>query len=106
MNFIEVERVKFKIDNGDKEFIVLDVREPYEYNICNIDSINIPMAQVSERLSELPKNKHIAVLCKSGKRGQAVANMLITEYGYKIVSVISGGIDEWVNKIDSSLEKY
>jgi rhodanese-related sulfurtransferase len=102
----EISVTDVKLNLGNDNFMVIDVREPYEYEICNIGSLNIPMSEIKTSYCNLPKDKHIAILCKSGKRASAVANLLITEYDFESISVISGGIDEWINKIDNSLEAY
>jgi rhodanese-related sulfurtransferase len=88
------------------EVQLLDVREPYEYAICSIGGKHIPMAEVTARISELNANRPICVLCKTGKRAAAVANLLETEFGFKHVMVVDGGITAYAEKVDSSIEKY
>lgn len=105
MQFLSVIDLKSNMDNSDNVKI-LDVRETYEFNICNIDTLNIPMAEIEARVDEIPRNKNVAVLCKSGKRATAVANLLATEYGFDSLSVVEGGIEEWITKIDNKLEMY
>src|SRR5690348_109529 len=65
---IEVTEVKAMLDRGD-EFVLLDVREPHEYQICNIPQAQlIPLGQVPQRLNELDKDSDIVIHCKSGMR--------------------------------------
>jgi adenylyltransferase/sulfurtransferase len=105
MQYISVKDLKSNMDNSDNVKI-LDVRERYEFNICKIDTLNIPMAEIGNRIDEIPRDRDVAVLCKSGKRASAVANLLATEYGFKSLSVVKGGIEEWIAKIDNKLEMY
>lgn len=86
---------------------ILDVREMYEYNICKIDgAVNIPMGEITERVDELERDEALYVCCKSGKRAEAVCNLLITDYGFENLILIEGGIEAYANQIDNSLELY
>ena len=70
-----------------QEFEIVDVREPYEYDACNIGSLHIPMGEICNRIADLPKNKNIVIMCRSGKRAEAVANILMTDYSISNVCV-------------------
>lgn len=85
---------------------ILDVRERYEFDICSIEAIQIPMGEIVDRLSEIPRDKKIAVLCRSGKRAEAVANLLITEHNFNDVVVVEGGILAWIDKYGTHQETY
>lgn len=87
-------------------FQLLDVREPYEVQISSIGGINIPMAFIYERISEVNKNLPTCVLCKTGKRAEAVANLLETDFGFSEVMVVNGGITAYALEVDNSLEVY
>lgn len=89
-----------------KELVLLDIREAYEYEICSIEAIQIPMAQVSSRVNEVPSDIEVAVMCRSGKRADALANFLVTEYNRSNISVLEGGILAWIEKFDTHLETY
>ena len=84
--------------------LILDVRENYEYNICNIGFLNIPMGEIKDRINEIPRNRKIIVMCQSGKRAEAVANLLETEYNLKPIYIMKGGICAWKEKIDQTLQ--
>lgn len=84
-------------------FEIIDVRESYEYQICNIGALHIPMGEVCERIAELPKEKQIVFMCRSGKRAEAVANILLTDYSLTNVYVLEGGILSWKEQVDNSL---
>lgn len=104
MNYTSPEQVKQQIEK--QAAIILDIREEYEYEICSIASIKIPMAEVTVRVNELPSDKNVVVMCKSGKRAEAVANMLITEQSMTNVSIMEGGILAWIDKVEPNLEIY
>ncbi len=89
-------------ENYDSYFII-DIREPYEYNLSNIRTINIPMNEVCQRLDELPKDKTLVFLCKSGSRASALGNLLSVDYGMTDICVLDGGICAWKELVDQSL---
>lgn len=83
---------------------VVDVREPYEYQKANIGSIHIPMGEICARTEELAKEKTIIIVCRSGKRAEAVANILETDYNCQKVLVLEGGVLAWKDAIDQTLD--
>ncbi|MEY3237553.1 MAG: hypothetical protein RI883_1654 [Bacteroidota bacterium] len=87
-----------------QEFEIVDVREPYEYDACNIGSVHIPMGEICNRIADLPKDKNIVIMCRSGKRAEAVANILMTDYSISNVYILDGGILAWKDQIDSTLD--
>ena len=87
-----------------QEFEIVDVREPYEYDACNIGSLHIPMGEICNRITDLPKDKNIVIMCRSGKRAEAVANILMTDYSISNVYILDGGILAWKDQIDSTLD--
>ncbi|SFT43810.1 adenylyltransferase and sulfurtransferase [Lishizhenia tianjinensis] len=91
----------------NQSLIILDVREEYEYNICRIEgAVNIPMGEITERVDELEREDPVYVCCKSGKRAEAVCNLLITDYAFENLVVIEGGVEAYAKEIDNSLELY
>ena len=102
-----VYELKAKMDQKD-DFVLLDVREPFEYEIAKIPGSRlIPVGQLQNRLNELEsfKNKEIVAHCKSGGRSAKAAELLLNS-GFKKVWNVVGGITEWSNKIDPSVPKY
>jgi rhodanese-related sulfurtransferase len=91
-----------KISSKEDVFL-LDIRENYERIIGHIPSVHIPMAEVSSKLSDLPNDKEIVVLCKSGRRAEPVAHLLETEYNFNNISILEGGLTAWKEEIDSNL---
>jgi adenylyltransferase/sulfurtransferase len=62
------------------------------------------MGEISERIKEIPSDKKIIVMCQSGKRAEAVANLLETEFELNSVFIMEGGINAWIEKIDQTLQ--
>ncbi|MCO4814548.1 MAG: rhodanese-like domain-containing protein [Flavobacteriales bacterium] len=88
------------------DLVILDIREGYELEICGIDAVHIPMEEVQFRLDEIPSDKELIIMCRSGKRAMALANLLETDFEYTDVYVMDGGILQWKELIDSNLEAY
>lgn len=86
--------------------VLLDVREPYELAICQIEgSLNIPMRSVPPRLAEIPRDQRILVLCHLGARSLRVTEFLRAN-GYESVSNIAGGIDAWAASVEPAMARY
>jgi sulfur-carrier protein adenylyltransferase/sulfurtransferase len=101
----DVKELKRKID-AKEDFFLLDVREPNEYQIGKIPgSTLIPLGEVPQRVSEIPRDKEIIVHCKMGGRS-AKAAAYLREQGYTNVKNLKGGILDWSDKIDPSVPKY
>ena len=100
-----VEELKTRLDRQES-FLLLDVREPQEFEICRIPgSVLIPLGDLPSRLSELEGRDDMIVHCKSGVRsGKAVR--LLREAGYTKARNLKGGILAWIDGIDPTLPKY
>jgi adenylyltransferase/sulfurtransferase len=105
MKIISVQELADHLKSSEN-FQLIDVREPYEVQISSIGGIHIPMAFIHERISEIDTSLPTCVLCKTGKRAEAVANLLETDFGFSEVMVASGGITAYALEIDNSLEVY
>jgi adenylyltransferase/sulfurtransferase len=101
---ITVTELKRRIDAGEDPFI-LDVREPFEYQIANIGGKLIPQNEVPQRLAEIDRDRKIVVQCKSGVRSQRIAEFL-KQSGYPDVVNLAGGILAWSSEIDETVPKY
>ena len=100
-----VEQLKARLDQRDEPFI-LDVREPQEYQICNIPgSTLIPLGDLPSRLHELEGRGEMIVHCKSGARS-AKAVKLLREAGFAQAKNLRGGILRWIDAVDPTLPKY
>jgi rhodanese-related sulfurtransferase len=92
---IEVQELKIKLARGD-DFVLIDVREPYEHEDFNIGGRLIPLGElplVMESLSE-DQEMEIVVYCRSGNRS-GMAKYMMEQAGYKNVRNLLGGILAW-----------
>jgi len=101
---IEVEELKRKLDAGESVF-VLDVREPHEYQICNLKGHLIPLGQLAQRVHELDSSQEIVAHCRSGGRS-AEAVEFLQKAGFRKVWNLTGGILAWADRIDPKMPKY
>lgn len=105
MGVTELER---RLEDDDEAPFILDVREPYEWKICNLGPLGatlIPMAEVLERADELPRDREIVVYCRSGGRSARIVKRL-REAGFDGVYNLEGGILAWADEVDPSIQKY
>lgn len=103
---ISVAAASQKLDAQPGAALLLDVREPFELDICRIPgAAHIPMRQIPEQLSSLPADRHLLVLCHHGRRSLNVTEFLRSR-GYTAVSSVAGGIHEWAERIDPTLARY
>jgi adenylyltransferase/sulfurtransferase len=101
---IEVEELKRRLDAGEDIF-VLDVREPHEYQICNINGYLIPLGDLPKRVHELDSSREIVAHCRSGVRS-AKAVTFLQQAGFRKVKNLTGGILAWADKVDPKMPKY
>jgi hydroxyacylglutathione hydrolase len=101
---ITAEDLKKRMDRGDSLFL-LDVREQYEYDICNLGGHLLPLQQLPKRLRELDPNREIVVYCHTGSRSQRAVEFLY-ESGFKDVKNLVGGIEAWALRVDPSMPRY
>ena len=105
MKSISVQELKAKLDS-DTAIQIIDVREPYEYDICNINGELIPMGDIMGNLERISKDKEVIVHCRSGKRSAAVIDSLERAHGFENLYNLEGGILAYATEIDASLEQY
>ncbi len=101
---ITPKELKARLDRGDDLFI-LDVREPHEYQICNLGGHLIPLGDLPQRVSELDSSREIVAHCRSGKRS-AEASEFLRQAGFKKVLNLKGGILAWSDEVDPTVPKY
>ncbi|HVB07994.1 MAG TPA: molybdopterin-synthase adenylyltransferase MoeB [Candidatus Acidoferrales bacterium] len=101
---ITPKQLKQRLDRGD-DLYVLDVREPHEYKICNLNGHLIPLGELPKRVSELDSSREIVAHCRSGKRS-AEAVEFLTKAGFRNIWNLKGGILAWSDEVDPSMPKY
>ncbi len=86
--------------------LLLDVREPWEYEICHIDgSISIPMGHIPQQLAQLQGATEIVVICHHGIRSQNVIRFLQQQAVDGLVN-LDGGVDAWAREVDLDMPLY
>jgi molybdopterin/thiamine biosynthesis adenylyltransferase/rhodanese-related sulfurtransferase len=96
--------LKQRLDRGDDLFI-LDVREPHEYQICNLNGHLIPLGELPRRVHELDSSQEIVVHCRSGKRSAEAVDFL-RKAGFRKIHNLRGGILSWSTEVDPSVPRY
>jgi adenylyltransferase/sulfurtransferase len=103
---VSVEETQKLLNSAPADTHLIDVREPYEFEICAIPGAElIPMRQIPERLGDLPREKHLLIQCHHGGRSLRVTEYLRAQ-GFARVSNVAGGIEAWAEQIDPSLRRY
>jgi sulfur-carrier protein adenylyltransferase/sulfurtransferase len=102
---ISVRELKTKMDNGET-FTLIDVREPFEYEIARIEGSRlIPLGELETHISELPKTGTLVLQCHSGGRSEHAARIL-QEAGFSNAVNLEGGIDAWSVEVDPAVPRY
>ena len=96
--------LKARLDNGDDLFI-LDVREPHEYQICNLKGHLIPLGELPRRVHELDSSHEIVAHCRSGKRSAEAVDFL-RKAGFRKIHNLRGGILSWSTEVDPTVPRY
>lgn len=105
MNEITVAELKKWKDEG-KDFQLIDVREPFEYEMSNIEGENIPLSGVVLEASKISKDKPVVMQCRSGKRSAQACMLLEQNLGYTNLYNLEGGILAWAGEIDPDMQVY
>lgn len=105
MKSITVTELKTLKDQG-ADFQLIDVRETYEHDICDIGGELIPMNEVPNSVDKISKDKQVIVHCRSGKRSGNVISFLEDNYGFTNLYNLEGGILAWAGEIDPTMEQY
>jgi rhodanese-related sulfurtransferase len=101
---IAPKELRARLDRGDDLFI-LDVREPHEYQICNLNGKLIPLGELPRRVHELDSSREIVAHCRSGKRSAEAVDFL-RKAGFRKTLNLKGGILAWSDEVDPTVPKY
>jgi molybdopterin/thiamine biosynthesis adenylyltransferase/rhodanese-related sulfurtransferase len=88
--------------------LILDVREPHEWEISNLDHLGavlMPQGQVLERMGELDTAQEIVVQCRTGVRSAAIVHLL-QQHGFSKLHNLDGGINRWALEVDPRIPRY
>ena len=103
---LTVHELKEKLDKGTNDFVLIDVREPWELNVCSIPgATSIPMRAIPARYPELSKDAELVLMCHHGVRSQQVAYFLERQ-GFTKLNNLAGGIAAWARDVDPKMPTY
>ncbi len=105
MKEITVQELK-ELKDSNADFQLIDVREPHEYDICEIGGELIPMADIPNHVDEISRDKKVVVHCRSGKRSGDMVLWLEKNHGFENLYNLKGGILAWAREIDPSMPTY
>jgi sulfur-carrier protein adenylyltransferase/sulfurtransferase len=95
-----------KLKESGADFQLIDVREPYEYDICNLEGELIPMSEIPTNVDKIAKDKKVVIHCRSGKRSGDMLLWLEKNHGFDNLYNLKGGILAWAKEIDSDMPVY
>ncbi len=102
---ITVEELKAKIDNNE-DFQLIDVREPFEYEVSNLNGENIPLGGILIEADKIATDKPVIIQCRSGKRSAAAVMQLEAQLGLTNLYNLQGGILAWQQEFDPEMPVY
>ncbi len=105
VNEITVEELK-SMKDANEDFQLIDVREPYEYEIANLGGTLIPLGTIMDAVDQIDKEKKVVVHCRSGARSSNAIQFLQENFNYTNLVNLQGGILAYADRIDNSLTKY
>lgn len=100
------ELAEWLADNNRQPPLLLDVREPWECELCQIQgSQALPMHLVPLHCDELPEDREIVVICHHGGRSMQVA-MFLERKGFAAIYNLMGGVDAWACEVEPGMRRY
>ncbi|MEL6922779.1 MAG: molybdopterin-synthase adenylyltransferase MoeB [Bacteroidota bacterium] len=89
-----------------RDFQLIDVREPYEYDIAHLNGELIPLEQLSASISKIAKDRPVVLHCRSGKRSAKAIQQLQAQQPFDHLLNLKGGILAWIDQIDRGMTRY
>lgn len=105
MKEVTVQELKQLIDSG-ADFQLIDVREPHEYDICNLEGELIPQGEIPHNVDKISKDKQVIVHCRSGARSGNMVQWLEKNHGFTNLYNLKGGVLAWAKEIDPEFPTY
>jgi rhodanese-related sulfurtransferase len=98
--------VRWREDASREPPLLVDVREPWEFEHCRIDgSVLIPLGELSRRLDEVPGGRALVMVCHTGRRSQHAA-MFLAQAGFADVHNLAGGVEGWAVEVEPAMKRY
>ena len=95
-----------QLQQSGSDFQLIDVREPHEYDICNLQGELIPLAEVPHNVDKISKAKKVVIHCRSGGRSGQIIQWLEKNHKLDNLYNLKGGILAWAKEIDNSMPTY
>lgn len=106
MREMQAREVKALLDQRESELLLLDVREPWEYDTCHIaGSQLVPMREIPAVAGELDPEREIVVICHHGIRSRQVCYYL-AQQGFTRLINLAGGVAAWADQVDPTMPRY
>ena len=106
MREFSAEQLKSYLETCDEQPLLLDVRQPWEFDVCNIEnSVLIPMSKISSEASSLDFDRETVIICHHGIRSRSVARYL-EQNGFNNIINLSGGMAQWAKTVDKQTPTY
>lgn len=102
---ITVQELKILQDTA-ADFQLIDVREPYEYEIVHLNGMLIPLKTISDNVTHIAKDKQVIIHCRSGKRSADAIRILQAQFGFNNLYNLKGGVLAYAKEIDETLAIY
>jgi len=96
----------YELQVKGEPFQLIDVREPYEYDIVNIGAELIPLATVADNAAKISKDQKVIVHCKMGGRSAKAIRELEEKFGFDNLYNLKGGILAYIDEVQPELTKY
>lgn len=105
MKEVTVQELKELMDSK-ADFQLIDVREPHEYDICNLQGELIPMSDIPNNVDKISRDKKVILHCRSGKRSGDMLLWLEKNHGFTNIYNLKGGVLAWAREIDPEFPTY
>lgn len=105
MKEITVQELKALKDSG-ADFQLIDVREPHEFDFCNLDGELIPQSDIPDNLDKIDRTKQVILQCRTGARSGNMVQWLEKNHGFTNLYNLKGGILAWSREIDPTVPMY
>ena len=105
MKEVTVQELKALKDSG-ADFQLIDVREPHEFDICDLGGELIPQGDIPASVDKIDKNKQVIIHCRSGARSGNMVQWLEKNHGFTNLYNLKGGILAWAREIDPEMPTY
>jgi rhodanese-related sulfurtransferase len=96
----------WRADASREPPVVIDVREPWEYQTAHIDDSRlVPLQTIPANVGTLPKDRDVVLVCHHGNRSQRAAQWL-EQQGFTRLYNLAGGVDRWASDVDPAMARY